>query len=126
MRLAQLATVLGALDRLDAIPDRIAPVLDVRGLLIGVPDRLVELIGAGPNAWTAQEGRAEDPRGVLRRPRGPVVASTSSTGRAWRSTSRTRWWHSTAAGGRRPHRGDRRRCRGNGSHGRALAERALG
>lgn len=57
LRLAQIATALGArLGRLDAIPERVAAVLDRPGPLIGVPDRLVELIGAGPNAWTAQEG----------------------------------------------------------------------
>ena len=57
LRLAQIATALGApLGRLDAIPERVAAVLDQSGPLIGVPDRLVELIGAGPNAWTAQEG----------------------------------------------------------------------
>lgn len=57
LRLAQLATAIGArLGRLDAIPERVAAVLDLPGPLIGVPDRLVELIGAGPNAWTAQEG----------------------------------------------------------------------
>ena len=31
-------------------------VLDIPAPLIDVPDRLVELIGAGPNAWTAREG----------------------------------------------------------------------
>ena len=57
LRLAQVAAALGAeLGPLDAIPDRVAAVLDRPGPLIGVPDRLVELIGAGPNAWTAQEG----------------------------------------------------------------------
>jgi glucosamine--fructose-6-phosphate aminotransferase (isomerizing) len=57
VRLAQLATALGAsLGALDAIPDRVASVLAMPAPLIGVPDRLVELIGAGPNAWTAQEG----------------------------------------------------------------------
>jgi len=57
LRLAQIATALGArLGRLDDIPDRVSAVLDMPGPLIGVPDRLVELIGAGPNAWTAQEG----------------------------------------------------------------------
>ena len=57
LRLAQIATALGArLGALDAIPERVAAVLDLPGPLIGVPDRLVELIGAGPNAWTAQEG----------------------------------------------------------------------
>jgi glucosamine--fructose-6-phosphate aminotransferase (isomerizing) len=57
LRLAQVAVALGAdLGALDAVPDRVAAVLDRPGPLIGVPDRLVELIGAGPNAWTAQEG----------------------------------------------------------------------
>ncbi len=55
--LAQIATRLGAqLGPLDAIPERVAAVLDLPGPLIKVPDRLVELIGAGPNGWTAQEG----------------------------------------------------------------------
>jgi glutamine---fructose-6-phosphate transaminase (isomerizing) len=57
VRLAQLATALGAdLGPLDGIPERVAAVLDLPGPLIGVPRRLVELIGAGPNGWTAQEG----------------------------------------------------------------------
>jgi glutamine---fructose-6-phosphate transaminase (isomerizing) len=57
LRLAQLATALGAdLGPLDGIPGRVAAVLDLPGPLIEVPDRLVELIGAGPNGWTAQEG----------------------------------------------------------------------
>src|SRR6476620_4578186 len=57
LRLAQLATAVGAqLGRLDAIPERVAAVLDMPGPLIDVPDRLVELIGAGPDAWTAPEG----------------------------------------------------------------------
>ena len=57
LRLAQIATALGAeLGPLDAIPGRVAAVLALPGPLIEVPDRLVELIGAGPNAWTAQEG----------------------------------------------------------------------
>jgi len=57
VRLAQLATALGAdLGPLDGIPERVGAVLDLPGSLIGVPRRLVELIGAGPNGWTAQEG----------------------------------------------------------------------
>jgi glucosamine--fructose-6-phosphate aminotransferase (isomerizing) len=57
VRLAQIATALGArLGPLDAVPDQVASVLDAPRPLIGVPARLVELIGAGPNAWTAQEG----------------------------------------------------------------------
>ena len=57
VRLAQIAADLGAeLGPLDAIPDAVAAALDAPGPLIEPPDRLVELIGAGPNAWTAQEG----------------------------------------------------------------------
>ena len=57
LRLAQIATALGAqLGPLDAVPERVAAVLERPGPLIDAPDRLVELIGAGPNAWTAQEG----------------------------------------------------------------------
>src|SRR3954447_21421171 len=57
LRLAQIATALGAhLGPLDGIPERVAGVLDLPGPLIEVPHRLVELIGAGPNGWTAQEG----------------------------------------------------------------------
>jgi glutamine---fructose-6-phosphate transaminase (isomerizing) len=56
-RLAQIAIALGAqLGPLQDIPERVAAVLDLPGPLIGVPARLVELIGAGPNGWTAQEG----------------------------------------------------------------------
>jgi glucosamine--fructose-6-phosphate aminotransferase (isomerizing) len=57
LRLAQIATALGAeLGDLDAVPDSVAAVLARPGPLIEAPQRLVELIGAGPNAWTAQEG----------------------------------------------------------------------
>ena len=57
LRLAQIAVALGAgLGRIDGVPERVAAVLDLPGPLIEVPDRLVELIGAGPNGWTAQEG----------------------------------------------------------------------
>ena len=57
LRLAQIANALGAdLGPLESIPERVAAVLDLPGPLIEVPDRLVELIGAGPNGWTAQEG----------------------------------------------------------------------
>jgi glucosamine--fructose-6-phosphate aminotransferase (isomerizing) len=57
VRLAQLATAFGAdLGPMDGIPERVAAVLDLPGPLIELPDRLVELIGAGPNGWTAQEG----------------------------------------------------------------------
>jgi glucosamine--fructose-6-phosphate aminotransferase (isomerizing) len=57
LRLAQIASALGAeLGPLGEVPERVAAVLDLPGPLIGVPGRLVELIGAGPNGWTAQEG----------------------------------------------------------------------
>ena len=57
LRLAQIATALGAqLGPLDRVPEHVAAVLDLPAPLIEVPERLVELIGAGPNAWTAQEG----------------------------------------------------------------------
>jgi glucosamine--fructose-6-phosphate aminotransferase (isomerizing) len=57
LRLAQIATHLGAqLGPLDAIPECVGAVLDLPGPLIAVPNRLVELIGAGPNGPTAQEG----------------------------------------------------------------------
>jgi glutamine---fructose-6-phosphate transaminase (isomerizing) len=57
VRLAQIAAALGAqLGELGAVPDAVAAVLDRPAPLIEVPARLVELIGAGPNAWTAQEG----------------------------------------------------------------------
>jgi glutamine---fructose-6-phosphate transaminase (isomerizing) len=57
LRLAQIATALGAdLGPVGDIPGRVAAVLELPGRLIEVPDRLVELIGAGPNGWTAQEG----------------------------------------------------------------------
>jgi glucosamine--fructose-6-phosphate aminotransferase (isomerizing) len=58
LRLAQIAEALGAgLGDLGAVPGAVAAVLDRPGPLVaGIPARLVELIGAGPNAWTAQEG----------------------------------------------------------------------
>lgn len=56
LRLAQVAVALGADLDLDAVPGAVADVLDRDGpLLSAPPDRLVEIIGAGPNAWTAQE-----------------------------------------------------------------------
>ena len=57
-RLAQIATALGAgLGDLDAIPEAVQDALARPGApLIDPPQRLVELIGAGPNAWTAAEG----------------------------------------------------------------------
>jgi glucosamine--fructose-6-phosphate aminotransferase (isomerizing) len=57
LRIAQIATTLGArLGDLTAIPDAVAGVLERPVPLIEAPQRLVELTGAGPNAWTAQEG----------------------------------------------------------------------
>ena len=57
MRLAQVATQLGAeLGDLGEIPDAVARVLDRPPAVTDVPERLIELTGAGPNGWTAQEG----------------------------------------------------------------------
>src|SRR5262249_50698815 len=57
LRMAQMAEALGASPGdLDAVPDAVARVLEAPGPVIEPPARLVELIGAGPNAWTAQEG----------------------------------------------------------------------
>jgi len=57
LRLAQITTALGgSLGDLTAIPEAISTVLARPAPLIEPPQRLVELIGAGPNAWTAQEG----------------------------------------------------------------------
>ena len=38
------------------MPDAVARVLDAPAAGVDPPARLLELIGAGPNAWTAQEG----------------------------------------------------------------------
>ena len=38
------------------MPDAVARVLAAPGPVVEPPARLLELIGAGPNAWTAQEG----------------------------------------------------------------------
>ena len=57
MRLAQIAEALGAgLGDLAAVPDVVARTLDAPAPIVDPPARLLELIGAGPNAWTAQEG----------------------------------------------------------------------
>jgi len=56
LRLAQLSTILGAdLGPLGAVPGAVARVLEAPSRVTEIPDRLVEAIGAGPNAWTAQE-----------------------------------------------------------------------
>ena len=57
MRLAQMAEALGAaLGPLAAVPAAVTRVLDAPAANVDPPERLLELIGAGPNAWTAQEG----------------------------------------------------------------------
>jgi glucosamine--fructose-6-phosphate aminotransferase (isomerizing) len=57
LRLAQIAAALGAaLGDLAALPDAVARVLDAPNPVTEPPERLLELMGAGPNAWTAQEG----------------------------------------------------------------------
>jgi glucosamine--fructose-6-phosphate aminotransferase (isomerizing) len=57
LRLAQIAAALGArLGSLDEVPGHVQAALDRDPPLASAPERLVELIGAGPNAWTAQEG----------------------------------------------------------------------
>jgi glucosamine--fructose-6-phosphate aminotransferase (isomerizing) len=58
MRLAQLATELGAElgGDLSAIPDAVMVELERPSRGVPVPARLLEYGGAGPNAWTAQEG----------------------------------------------------------------------
>jgi glutamine---fructose-6-phosphate transaminase (isomerizing) len=57
MRLAQMAVALGAdLGDLAAVPDAVAGVLSAPGPVVEPPRRLLELMGAGPNGWTAAEG----------------------------------------------------------------------
>ena len=57
LRLAQIATALGAdLGDLGAVADRIERVLSYAAPLVAEPGRLLELIGSGPNGWTAEEG----------------------------------------------------------------------
>ena len=56
-RLAQLAVALGAeLGDLDAIPDAVAEALAAPSPGVELPERGLEFVGAGPNAWTAAEG----------------------------------------------------------------------
>jgi glutamine---fructose-6-phosphate transaminase (isomerizing) len=56
-RIAQLARALGApLADLDAVPDAVAAALAGPGPGVTAPQRLLELTGAGTNAWTAAEG----------------------------------------------------------------------
>ncbi|HEV7774829.1 MAG TPA: hypothetical protein VGO48_16220 [Conexibacter sp.] len=57
MRLAQLATELGAqLGDLHAVPDAVAAEVGRPSRGVAVPERLLEYAGAGANAWTAAEG----------------------------------------------------------------------
>jgi glucosamine--fructose-6-phosphate aminotransferase (isomerizing) len=56
MRVAQLARALGAgLEGLDDVPAAVEGAL-ARALDVRAPGRLLELVGAGPNQWTAAEG----------------------------------------------------------------------
>jgi glucosamine--fructose-6-phosphate aminotransferase (isomerizing) len=55
LRLAQLARAFGAQLELEEIPDAVEAALE-RELGVEPPLRLLELIGAGPNQWTAAEG----------------------------------------------------------------------
>ncbi|MGH7904460.1 MAG: SIS domain-containing protein [Candidatus Dormibacteraceae bacterium] len=56
-RLAQIAQVMGAdLGDLDAVPEVVADALAGPGPAVRPPARLLELIGQGPNQWTAAEG----------------------------------------------------------------------
>jgi glutamine---fructose-6-phosphate transaminase (isomerizing) len=76
LRLAQIATALGAeLGRLDAVPDRVAAVLDLPGELIGIPDRPRRADRRGTERVDGAGGRAEDPRGLLYRRRGALVGA---------------------------------------------------
>ncbi len=53
-RLAQLAVALGAeLGELGAVPAAVAAALQVDGAVVELPERGLELVGAGPNQWTA-------------------------------------------------------------------------
>jgi glucosamine--fructose-6-phosphate aminotransferase (isomerizing) len=56
-RLAQLAVALGAdLGRLDAVPGAVGEALAAPSPGVELPERGLELVGAGPNQWTAAEG----------------------------------------------------------------------
>jgi glutamine---fructose-6-phosphate transaminase (isomerizing) len=56
MRVAQLAVALGADLDLAAVPDAVAAIVDGPPIGVKPPARSLELIGAGPNQWTAAEG----------------------------------------------------------------------
>ncbi len=57
MRLAQIAAALGAdLGPLADVPDAVAAVVEGGPIGVEPPQRALELVGAGPNQWTAAEG----------------------------------------------------------------------
>jgi glutamine---fructose-6-phosphate transaminase (isomerizing) len=57
LRVAQIAQALGAdLGPLEWVPDAVAGVIDGPPVDVEPPARSLELIGAGPNEWTAAEG----------------------------------------------------------------------
>jgi glutamine---fructose-6-phosphate transaminase (isomerizing) len=56
MRVAQLAVALGADLDLTPVPDAVAEVVEGPPIGVEPPARSLELIGAGPNQWTAAEG----------------------------------------------------------------------
>jgi glucosamine--fructose-6-phosphate aminotransferase (isomerizing) len=56
-RLAQLAVSLGAdLGELEGVPPAVAAALEGPSPRVEVPDRGLDFVGSGPNAWTAAEG----------------------------------------------------------------------
>ena len=98
LRLAQIAEALGARPgRSRGGARRRGPRARRAGPVIEPPSRLVELIGAGPNAWTAQEGGLKIRESAYVATRGPLVRAVPATARASRWTSRTRSSSSTAA-----------------------------
>ena len=56
MRVAQLSVALGADLDLAVVPDAVAAIVDGPPIGVEPPARSLELIGAGPNQWTAAEG----------------------------------------------------------------------
>ena len=57
LRLAQLATALGAdLGSLNGVPDAVEAVVEGPAVGVAAPRRAMEIVGAGPNQWTAAEG----------------------------------------------------------------------
>ena len=98
LRLAQIATALGAeLGDLDAVPDRVEDVLGRPAPIAAEPQRLLELTGASPNGWTAQEGALKVREASYVAAEG-LSAEQFFTAPAWPSTGVTRWRCSTAAG----------------------------